>query len=53
MINIKIILKNSSTKKRGEHIPTGFTMSTKSLLKSIKNKHDVYNGKKVKMVRKS
>ena len=52
MTNIKIILKNSTT-KIGEHIPTGFTMSTKSLLKSIKNKHDVYNGKKVKMVRKS
>ena len=47
MINTKIILKNSSTTKIGEHIPTGFTMSTKSLLKSMKNKHDVYNSKKV------
>ena len=32
----------SSTTKVGEHIPSGFSMSTISSLKSIENKHDVY-----------
>ena len=34
--------ENSFTTKVGEHIPLGFSMSTISSRKSIKNKHDVY-----------
>ena len=37
--------ENSSTSKVGEHIPSGFSMSTISSFKSIENKHDVYKGK--------
>ena len=37
--------ENSSTTKVGEHIPSGFSMSTISSFKSIENKHDVYRGK--------
>ena len=37
--------ENSSTTKVSEHIPSGFSMSTISSLKSIENKHDVYRGK--------
>ena len=37
--------KNSSTTKVGENFPSGFSMSTISSFKSIKNKHDVCRGK--------
>ena len=37
--------ENSSTTKVSEHIPSGFSMSTISLFRSIENKHDVYRGK--------
>ena len=37
--------ENSATTKVSEHIPSDFSMSTISLLKSIENKHDVYRGK--------
>ena len=37
--------KSSSTTKVSEHIPSGFSMSTISPLKSIENKCDVYRGK--------
>ena len=37
--------ENSSTSKVGEHIPSGFSMSTISSFKSIENKHNVYKGK--------
>ena len=37
--------ENSSTTKVREHIPSGFSMSTISLFRSIENKHDVYRGK--------
>ena len=36
--------ENSSTTKVGEYIPSGFSMFTISLFKSIKNKHDAYRG---------
>ena len=36
--------KNSSTTKVGEHIPSGFSMSTISAFRSIENKHNVYRG---------
>ena len=36
--------ENSSTAKVSEHIPSGFSMSTISSLRSIENKHDVYRG---------
>ena len=36
--------ENSSTRKTSEHIPSGFSMSTISLFRSIVNKHDVYRG---------
>ena len=35
-------LENSSKTKVSEHIPSGFSMSTISSLKSIENKHDGY-----------
>ena len=38
--------KNSSTTKISEIIPSGFSMSTISSLKSIENKYDVYRGKR-------
>ena len=34
--------ENSFTTKVGEHIPSGFSMSTISSFKTIENKHDVY-----------
>ena len=37
--------ENSSTTKVSEHIPSGFSMSTLSSFRSIKNKHDAYRGK--------
>ena len=37
--------ENSSTTKVGEHIPSGFSMSTILLFKSIENKHDLHRGK--------
>ena len=37
--------ENSFTTKVSEHIPSGFSMSTISSLKSIENKHNVYRGK--------
>ena len=37
--------ENSSTTKVSEHIPSGFSMSTISLFRSIENKHDVYRDK--------
>ena len=37
--------QNSFTTKVGKHIPSGFSMSTISLFKSIENKYDVYRGK--------
>ena len=37
----KINPENSSTTKVREHIPSGFSMSTISLCRSIENKHDV------------
>ena len=38
-------LENSSTTKLGEHIPSGFSMSTLSSFKRIENKNEVYIGK--------
>ena len=37
--------ENSSATKVSEHIPSGFSMSTVSLFRNTKNKHDVYRGK--------
>ena len=37
--------ENSSTTKLSGHIPLGFSMSTISSFRIIKNKHDVYRGK--------
>ena len=37
--------ENSFTTKVGEHISSGFSMSTVSPFKSIKNKHDVHRNK--------
>ena len=37
--------ENSSTTKVSEHIPSGFSMSTISLFRSIEYQHDVYRGK--------
>ena len=37
--------KNSSTTKLGEHIPSGFSLSTISSFKSIEDKHDIQRGK--------
>ena len=35
----------SSITKVSEHIPSDFSMSTISSLRSIENKHDIYRGK--------
>ena len=35
----------SSTTKLSKRIPSGFSMSTTSSFRSIKNRHDVYRGK--------
>ena len=37
--------EKSSSTKANDHIPSGFSMSTISSLRSIENKHDVYRGK--------
>ena len=37
--------ENSFTTKVGEHIPWGFSMSTKSSFKNIENEDDVFRGK--------
>ena len=37
-------IDHSSTSKLGEHITSGFSMSTISLFKNIENKHDAYSG---------
>ena len=37
--------ENSSITKVSKHIPSGFSMSTISLFRSIESKHDVYRGK--------
>ena len=37
--------ENSSTTKVREHIHSGFSMSTTSSFRSIKNDHDIYRGK--------
>ena len=37
--------ENQSSTKVSEHIPSGFSISTISLFRSIKNNHDVYRGK--------
>ena len=36
--------ENSSTTRVSKHIPSGFSMSTILLFRSIENKHDVYRG---------
>ena len=41
----KINPENVSTKKVGEHMPSGFFMSTILSFKNIENKHDEYRGK--------
>ena len=38
-------LENSSKSKSIEHFPSGISMSTICLFKSIENKHDVYRNK--------
>ena len=43
LMDVKIILKIHS--KVGEHIPSRFSMSTISSIKSLENKHDIYRGK--------
>ena len=45
MIDIKIILKIHLQPKIGEHISSGFSMSTTSSFKSIENKHGIYKYK--------
>ena len=37
--------ENSFTTKVGEHVPSGFSISTSLSFKSIENKNDVYRGK--------
>ena len=44
-MDVKIILKNSSTTKISEHIPSDLSMPKLSSFKSRDNKHDVYRGK--------
>ena len=45
MIDVKTILKNSSTTKVSKHIPSGLSMSTISSFRSIEKKYDVCTGK--------
>ena len=45
MVGCKNNPENSFTTKVGEHIPSGFSMLTKSSFTSIQNKHNVYRGK--------
>ena len=44
-MDVKINPENSSTTKVGEHIPSGFSMSTLSSFRSKENKYDIYRGK--------
>ena len=37
-------LEKSTTKKIGEHIPCGYSVSTLRTCDGIENKHDVYRG---------
>ena len=41
----KIDRCKNSPENSSEHIPSGFSMSTKSFFKSMENKHDLYIGK--------
>ena len=40
--------EDSSTAKLRKHIPSGFSLSTISLYRSIENEHDGYRGKDLK-----
>ena len=40
--------EDSSTTKLWKYIPSGFSLSTISLYRSIENEHDVYRGKDLK-----
>ena len=44
-MDVKNNSENSFKTGLGEHIPSGFSMSTISSFRSIENKHDVYRGK--------
>ena len=44
-MDVKIILKKSSTTKTGENIPSGFSMSAIYSFKDIENKNDVCKSK--------
>ena len=41
-MDVKMIVKNSSTAKVNKNIPSGFSMSTILWFKSTENKHDLY-----------
>ena len=43
-MDVTTILKNYLQQKVSQYIPSGFTISTISSLKDIKNKHDVLRG---------
>ena len=43
--DLECIIKNLFTAKVSKHIPSGFSISTISSLRSIENKHDVYRAK--------
>ena len=43
--DLECIIENLFTTKVSKHIPSGFSISTISSLRSIENKHDVYRGK--------
>ena len=45
MNGCKIISEKSSTRKVGEHILSGFSMSTIPSIKDIENQHDIKRGK--------
>ena len=44
-MDVKLILKISSTTKVREHIPSDLSLSAISSFRSIENKHDVYREK--------
>ena len=44
MIGFKTNPENLFKTQLGEHIPSGFSISTTLSLKSIEKKHDVYRG---------
>ena len=44
-MDVKTILKIHLQEKLGEHISSGFSVSTISPFKTIENKHNVYLGK--------